>query len=219
MVSTQQLFVWGVRDLSSDARPPHVRTADPTCTTYLRSDGLVCYSRSDLGTVDRHHRCVHTPHLARPLVSLPFFVLDVPLLHRCRMKANSITNCREDPGEKPPWLGRSASEAFCSISQRGGAFFVHKLDHQLLSGEATATRFSCSPRVVRPKMTSFFCPRSSELATLGLKDARGPQRKRWLPQTKPGPSPRFSWCRCVFFGGKTRKVPMPQMQEDGVEAV
>ena len=65
---------WGVRHLSTNARPPNVRTADPTCTTHFRSDGLVCRSR--WGKVDRHHHYVHTRHLALPLVSLPpFFAL------------------------------------------------------------------------------------------------------------------------------------------------
>ena len=68
----------------------NVRTADPTCTTHFRSDGLVCHSRSDLRKADCHHHYVHTRHLALPLVSLPpLFALDVPQLNRFRMNANS----------------------------------------------------------------------------------------------------------------------------------
>ena len=63
---------WLVGDLSSNARAPNVRTADPICTTDLRSKGLVCHSRSDLGKVDRHHHHAHTPRTATCIPSYFF---------------------------------------------------------------------------------------------------------------------------------------------------
>ena len=44
--------------------------------------------------------------------------------------------CPEALNEKPLWLARSAREAFCPIPHKVKVPIVHKLDHQLLSGEA-----------------------------------------------------------------------------------
>ena len=44
--------------------------------------------------------------------------------------------CPEALDEKPLWPARSAGEAFCPISPKVKVPNVHKLDHQLLSGEA-----------------------------------------------------------------------------------
>ena len=97
VVLTQHLL-----DLSNRARPPNVRTTDPTCITYLRSDGLVCLSLSDFGKADRHHHYVHTRHLALPLVSRPpFFALNVPLPYRFRIKTNSTKICPCVLSQKP----------------------------------------------------------------------------------------------------------------------
>ena len=56
------------------------------------------------------------------------------------MNANSTifapVCCPENFDDKPLWPSRSAREAFCAISHKVEVPFVHKLDHQVLSGEA-----------------------------------------------------------------------------------
>ena len=75
--------------------------------------------------------------------------------------------CPETLDEKPLWPARSAREAFCPTSHKVKVPIVHKLDQQLLSGEADSEEVHFfSPWAVRPKMTSC-CPRSSKLASLG----------------------------------------------------
>ena len=190
-----------------------MRTADPICTTDLRSKGLVCHSRSDLGKVDRHHCHARTPHLALPLVSLPtFFALDVLKLWRFQMNANSTifapVCCPENFDEKPLWPSRSAREAFCPISHKVEVPFVHKLDHQVLSGEADSDEVRLLT-VGGETEEDLFLPTFVKFGEFWLKGARGPQRKCWWSQTRPGPSPRFSYrCGCCEEG----RVPTVQRQ-------
>ena len=49
--------------------------------------------------------------------------------------------CPETLDEKPLWPARSAGEAFFSISHKVKVPIVHKLDQQLLSGEADSDEF------------------------------------------------------------------------------
>ena len=85
---------------------------------------------------------------------------------------------------------------------------MHKLDHQLLSGEADSDEVQLFT-VGGVSEDDLFLPTFFKVGEFGLKDARGPQRKCWWPQTRPGPSPRFSYrCTCCEEG----RVPKVQRQ-------
>ena len=100
--------------------------------------------------------------------------------------------CPENLDGKPLWPARSASEAFCPTSSKVEVPFVNKLDHQLLSSEAASDEVQLlTVGGETEDDLARFCPHSSSWQ-VWVKDARGPQRKCWWPQTRPGPSPCFS---------------------------
>ena len=84
------------------------------------------------------------------------------------MNANSTifapVCCPENFDEKPLWPSRSAREAFCAISHKVEVPFVHKLDHQVLSGEADSDEVRLLT-VGGETEEDLFCRRSSNLAS------------------------------------------------------
>ena len=74
---------------------------------------------------------------------------------------------------------------------------MHKLDHQLLSGDADSAEVQLLT-VGGATEDDLFLPNFVKVGEFRMKDARGPQRQRWWPQTRPRPSPRFSQYRCPF---------------------
>ena len=119
--------------------------------------------------------------------------------------------CPENLDENPLWPARSAREAFCPISHKVEAPFVHKLDHQLLSCEADSDEVQLFT-VGGVSEDDLFLPTFVKVGEFGLKDARGPQRKCWWPQTRPGPSPRFS-CRCTCCEERTSTKSSAPMRD------
>ena len=128
------------------------------------------------------------------------------------MNANSTifapVCCPENFDEKPLWPSRSAREASCPISHQVEALFVHKLDHQVLSGEADSDEVRLLT-VGGETEEDLFLPTFVKFGEFWLRGARGPQRKCWWSQTRPGLSPRFSYrCACCEEG----RVPTVQRQ-------
>ena len=162
-----------------------------------------------LGEVDRHHHHTHTPHLALTLGSLPFFfALDVPtapqVSDECELH-NKLPLSDVPKTSRRNLFGTagSAREGFSPrLSWSGGACRCKSVDHQLLSGEADSDEVQLLT-VGGETEDDFFLPTFVKVGEFGLEDARGPQRKCSWPQTRPGPSPRFSWCRCAFLRRRT----------------
>ena len=121
------------------------------------------------------------------------------------MNANSTifapVCCPENFDEKPLWPSRSAREAFCAISHKVEVPFVHKLDHQVLSGEADSDEVQLFT-VGGETEDDLLLPTFVKVGEFWVKDARGPQRKCWWPQTRPGPR-HASRSIDVLFGAKT----------------
>ena len=102
---------------------------------------------------------------------------------------------------------------------------MHKLDHQLLSGEADSDEVQLLT-VDGETEDDLFLSTFVNFGELWLKDARGPQRKRWWPQTDQllRHASRINLLfankdECQKFSDNAGWVPTPQIQENSVEAV